>query len=409
MLTPQDLQSMVLDSLRNGDVGVPQGLTAFTGPGGDFEDIPANKVRTFIITPYRRDGPAIPSFDDLEFSYEVGKIKGLLTDVLGRSDTNTIPYTARDADPNNSNPFGKVLIQYDPAAAWQGRADGSCNTQVAGIELWFEDSPRHRYRDRWEPFPNQILPDNSLPIRSISEDSKDTRLLRRGEVTSEDEEEWKEYETLMRRQGDGSCHLPSKSASVSSTVMDLTTLQTSFVSSLSGGGSTSSDGPRSSTKESPKTTEEPRYSTKEPPASTQAPGPPPTSSKAVSIILQYTGNDRDEKYNSWIFFETSIGSQADGCQVPVLNDPATRWSDPDALEYPPWPHGTFTLTLFGEENCEYLSDGNSAGILHCPAMGEGNNVGCKEDDEKGQGSAITQCLYTSQLTTAYHRAVYCDY
>ncbi|CAO2658407.1 Nn.00g061300.m01.CDS01 [Neocucurbitaria sp. VM-36] len=446
MITPHLLQTQVLDSLRNGDAGVPQGLTAFTGPGGDFENIPANKVRAFIITPYRR-GSTNPSFDDLQFPYEVGKIKDLLSSILGRSDTSTIPYVPRDPDPDFLLPFGKVLLQYDPVAVWLGQANGGCNTQVAGIELWFENSPRYRYRDRWNVFPNQLLPVNSLPRRSISTKSRFIRLLRGREVTDADEKEWREFDILMQRQEGGSCLLPSRSNDASSTspsstgpsssasplsstnspsalvsllstssssssiFRDSTTFQTSFLSLSGGGGGTiPAKESTSSTKESQTTKEESHSSTEESPPkkSTSSPAPTPTASKAVSIILRNV-NDNGDDYNSWTFFETSVGSQTDGCSVPVLNDPATRWSDRDAIKNPPWPHGTFTMTLFGEDNCQYLNDGNGAGILHCPTMGEGNNVGCKEDSEKGRVSAITQCLYSLQLTRAYHRVVYCEY
>ena len=75
MKDPQFLQTQVLDSLRNGDTGVPQGLAAFTGAGGDFENTPTNKLRAFIITPYRRIEEDNPGYDDLQFPYEVDKIK----------------------------------------------------------------------------------------------------------------------------------------------------------------------------------------------------------------------------------------------------------------------------------------------------------------------------------------------
>lgn len=242
MMIPQNFQTQVLDSLRNGDAGVPQGLTAFTGAGGDFENTPANKVRAFIITPYRRN--VVPSgHNDLQFPSEVGKIKDMLSTELGRGDTIVIPYIATGPDHLFLFPFGKVLIQYDPVAAWLGRANGNCNTQVAGVELWFEDHPMHRYRDRWEAFPTQLLPTNPLPKRSISENGKDIRLLRGMEVTDANEQEWKEYEALIQRQDGGSCAIPSRSASASSDIQSFsrdpsastskvpTTLQTSFVSS----------------------------------------------------------------------------------------------------------------------------------------------------------------------------------
>ncbi|KAH8726152.1 hypothetical protein GQ44DRAFT_187156 [Phaeosphaeriaceae sp. PMI808] len=217
MITPQNLQTQVLDSLRNGDAGVPHGLSAFVGPGGHFENTLENKVRAFIITPYRRGGPINPLHDDIQFPYEVGKIKDLLNNVLGRSDTTTIPYFATGPDDLFEVPNGKVLIQYDPVAVWLGRADGSCNTQIAGIELWFEDYPMYRYRDRWDAFQTQLIPANTLPRRSIFSISKDIRQIGGREGTANHENEWNEYEYLMKRQDGRACPIRRQSDSASST------------------------------------------------------------------------------------------------------------------------------------------------------------------------------------------------
>jgi hypothetical protein len=151
MINPPQFQTDVLDRIRHGGPGVRYGLTAFTGPGGDFENTPENKVRAFIITPYRRDVPN-PAYDDYEFPDEVKKIRALLKSILDRDDALPIPYTASGPDPTLSRPNGKVLIQYD----LQARTD--CNPPVAGVELWFEDLPRPRYTDRWSAFPGQRVP-----------------------------------------------------------------------------------------------------------------------------------------------------------------------------------------------------------------------------------------------------------
>jgi hypothetical protein len=448
MTTPQRLTG-ILDGLRNGDIGVPQGLAAFTGPGGDFEDTQENKVRAFIITPYRRSGPISPAVDDLEFPYEIGKIKDLLKTVLGRDDTITVPYIALGPDPRFQFPFGKVLIQYDPVAAWLGRADGGCSSQVAGIELWFESDPRHRYRDRWAALPSQQLPANPLRVRSSPASTKDIRLLKGRELSDTDEEEWKEYGVIFKREESeaGACPLhsksipsssnsPSSTPRSSSTILlpftspspsqpqDPTTLQTSFVSSsgseiTSGASAITLSSSLVSTEYSSSalSTPEPYLSSPLPSLSPTFPPPPLQSSlspspgpasptRAISIIMRYLKSKTDE-YNSWTIFETTIGAQADGCGVPALNDLPTRWVDPKALKNPPWPHGTFTLPLFGEENCQFFADGTNPGILHCPSMGAGNNVGCEEDMEKKRVSAVTPCHNDRAVARSYHRAVYC--
>lgn len=64
MSTPQNLQAEVLDALQHGAHGNTQDPTAFTNAGGDFENIQANKVRAFIITPNGRL-TVDPGFDDL--------------------------------------------------------------------------------------------------------------------------------------------------------------------------------------------------------------------------------------------------------------------------------------------------------------------------------------------------------
>jgi hypothetical protein len=135
MMHPELWQSKMLDSIRNGEcAGVSQGISAFTGAGGDFENTPTNKVRAFIITPYQR-GNTNPGYNDLEYPVAVDKIKKMLTNTLGRSDILNIPYFATGPDDQNETPYGKALIQYDPDAASLVSANGGCSQQLAGIEL----------------------------------------------------------------------------------------------------------------------------------------------------------------------------------------------------------------------------------------------------------------------------------
>lgn len=84
-MEPNLFRRQVLDEINLGGAGIPQGISAFTGPGGDFENIPANRVRAFIVTPNRR-GVNNPALDDIEFPYEIGKIRDTLHNILGRED-----------------------------------------------------------------------------------------------------------------------------------------------------------------------------------------------------------------------------------------------------------------------------------------------------------------------------------
>jgi prophage maintenance system killer protein len=145
---------------------------------------------------------------------------------------------------------------------------------------------------------------------------------------------------------------------------------------------------------------------------TLTPDPTPIAkSKALSIALQYVSTD-SRRDNSWTFFETSVGVQADICSAePLLDDEKTRWpaGDDSALESPPWPWGTFSFTkqLWGEDGCYYLNDGQGAGDLHCPSFGEGK-VNCHEDSDKGN-DMIVQCVYASEVDRAAITVAYCEW
>jgi len=66
------------------------------------------------------------------------------------------------------------------------------------------------------------------------------------------------------------------------------------------------------------------------------------------------------------------------------------------------------MPLFGEEDCEYLSDGTNPGVLHCPSMGLGKTVGCRKADEKDDPDDITDCQYPG-LERKVHVVVYCEW
>jgi hypothetical protein len=72
-------------------------------------------------------------------------------------------------------------------------------------------------------------------------------------------------------------------------------------------------------------TEQPPSRTKEQPSETSIPAPDqtPSPNKAVSIIMRNV-YDNGDNCNSRTFFETSVGSQADGCEDPALDGEATR-------------------------------------------------------------------------------------
>jgi hypothetical protein len=152
------------------------------------------------------------------------------------------------------------------------------------------------------------------------------------------------------------------------------------------------------------------YGTKTPSLETTTPTPAPHhSSGAVSIILKRTiGHGQD--FNSWTFYETSLGVQvADIChKVPIHYDGPSPWVDQLAIDSPPYPHGTFKLTkLFGEEGCQYLADGTNPGILHCPSMGGwANAASCHNDNEKRNVKAKTTCE-AGKAKDHYHRVAWC--
>jgi hypothetical protein len=118
---------------------------------------------------------------------------------------------------------------------------------------------------------------------------------------------------------------------------------------------------------------------------------------------------KDEDYNSWTFFPSEHSVITDGCTVPNLNDLPTRWLDHEAIKFPPFPQGVFSLwLLFDEWDCVYQSDGTNAGFLHCPSMGGGVYVRCKEDKHKSDVNAVTDC-HGKEASILIHRVAMCEW
>ncbi|KAH7114998.1 hypothetical protein B0J11DRAFT_594114 [Dendryphion nanum] len=435
----------IYDQLVNGDGSMLHGgLNSFIGPGGDFEDSEENEVRAFIVTAKRRD-PRTGMWDgtdNVNFPEAINDIKQMLKAVLGdrvSTNTRTLKYVPRSDDPGLQNEYGKVLVRYDPNNdALQGIG---CTGQVAAVQLWFEET-EPIYQTFWFPteeqFDQRLLPSPILSIGtntgpfitpSAIESVRIRGLLKKRGFTSTNEKEWKEYENVVRRymyrrQGNQACPLPSRSlsassvsaSSVSASSISMNSLTESSVTAssiLSSQESSSSPKPTDPTtfetsvvpSSTPRSTEVP--STPSTPTSSIAPAPPPPmASRAVSIILQYI-REKDERYNTWVFHETSIGVKADPCNnsKPVHDDIPTRWFDKTSIDTPPWPWGTFEIpVLFGEKGCKYLSDGTNPGILHCPSL-NGQTIGCKEDAEKSL-TYPEQCLYSGNSIRTIHRVAY---
>lgn len=301
----------------------------------------------------------------------------MLNDVLGLSDKDEtsafhIPYEDRGAgDPDEEEDEdagvfanGIILIQYDPLQEMRNAPDQNCATQVAAIEVWHEElSAEAKYRDEWPALPAQIaFEEPGLERRHVG----------------------LEYGNILRRQG-GLCIRPSGTMSATKTVTIETTLRTSVVPASNSVAISDSS------------------------SATHEPKPSPTpKSKALSVVLR-TSMTHPVWNNLWAFYETTVGVAADICAPnATLYDNERIWSDMSSLHKPPWPHGTFVMSLHGEDNCKYLNDGNGAGILHCPSFGDGNNVGCKEETEKSLFGAITDCPREGVSGSA-HRVVYCEW
>jgi hypothetical protein len=328
MALPGNMQAQALGPLRNGDNGTP-GLQQFVGPGGDFENTPENKVRIYIITPLPIFNEPNQPRDVSLFPDQVGQIEALLTQILGRDDTVTLRYVKTGPDPDFKRASGRVFIQYDPVDQWM--MNELCYLQTASIELWFEDTPRYRYKDSWIASANQLVVPESLKARSV----------------------FRPF---------GACKRPSQkpsASSVTSTSASPTTLQTSVVSS----------------------------------SSAPTPTPPLALSKALSVILVYFDDENESFHrNYWGLFETTYKSEVDSCHTDRVWSPdaSSSWTDSKALDSPPWPHTSHSTTLYGEESCQYFNDGTGAGSFTCPSL-NGRVVDCREHPERTQKSATHRC------------------
>ena len=329
-LEPNIFQVGVLDALVNGENGH---LDWPVEPGEDFENSPGNNVRAFIITPYG-DGPRSSDSSDLRYPDQVNRIKKLLNNVLGRTDTAVIPYLKRIGRELFKTPFGKVLIQYDPEAGTRDPGAVDCDSQLAGVELWFEDHPVPRYSDRWIPISDQHM--HPISKRSNVNVKDDADTLRQRAMTGANDSD-----------DAGSCPARSKRISASSATQSATTLKTSFTSL-----SSKEDITRSSEAHSSKT--EPL-------------SPSNTPTKALSIKLDFRAdiftNIDKLVWNKlfWSFFTTDYG-KAVGCRDDSIKTEMRNFDRSNRT--PLWPGGTFSLKLSGQE-CEYKNSGNNAGKLFC--------------------------------------------
>jgi hypothetical protein len=146
-------------------------------------------------------------------------------------------------------------------------------------------------------------------------------------------------------------------------------------------------------------------------------------SKALSIILvnQITtprhedpnGTPRKaEDFNFWVFFEMAAGSKMDGCLKATYDDRhdhGKQWRNATAVYHPDFAIGSFTSKLFGED-CQYLSNVDTPGFLHCPSFGEGvwGYRECKGDPEKNDPGATTTCYGQLGYSKRYHRVAICE-
>ncbi|KAF1843425.1 uncharacterized protein K460DRAFT_368325 [Cucurbitaria berberidis CBS 394.84] len=203
------------------------------------------------------------------------------------------------------------------------------------------------------------------------------------------------------------CHTRGASASGtfgagnSTAMSSVMQISTTFITSVQSYSSSSSSAGNSSTiADAP--APPPPEPTPTPPEPIPTPPTPPT--KALSIILRKEVHHGSNK-NSWTFFPTTVGAQADGCDKPLLQ--AHSWESPKDRESPPWPRGNFTMRLFGEAGCTYSNKGEGAGVLRCPSMAK--EVECQEDGEKGDGREVTQCVWSPGLARVFHRVAFCEW
>ncbi|KAF2687475.1 hypothetical protein K458DRAFT_401982 [Lentithecium fluviatile CBS 122367] len=130
---------------------------------------------------------------------------------------------------------------------------------------------------------------------------------------------------------------------------------------------------------------------------------PSAKSKALSVIFQNYG-DESNYINLWIFITTDIGVSA-MCRnsteaVSVQKAP----NDLNLVKNPPWPGGTFEMTIEGLGDCEYKNDGSNTGALWC----SGRGISCQEDDLRQSGQAQF-CPNLDIWGFSHHPVVFCEW
>lgn len=134
---------------------------------------------------------------------------------------------------------------------------------------------------------------------------------------------------------------------------------------------------------------------------TETPPPPPPKTKALSIIFQ-NYIDEISNTNSWLFFRTDIGVSKLCANEKDAIYKTDAGGDAGTVDNPPWPGGSFPLTLDGLGDCQYQNDGTNTGSLWC---GE-NEIKCQEDDMKAQpGKSCEVGLWA----ISQHSVVFCEW
>lgn len=421
-MVPSNLQGHVLDPLRSGDIGIPQGLATFTGSGGNFENTPQdeNHVRAFIITQIKED-----AMDDNEIQHEqaIGKIRTLLHEVLGRDDEAVITYVGIDKDEGNEEPYGKVLLQYDPIQAWSQSA--GCTRQIARLELWHENNPQAKYTDSWEALPEQqpgmqAQPPESSP--SPTPGNSQVRRFIRGQEAKNIDEEWKEYAAVLERRGNAICSMPNSNSSPASTwpsssvFQNSTTFGTSILPSLSVAESLTSI-------ESSTPVETPTPSETPPPPETPTPTLEPPEKKSLQVIYErkFTWEKDGRKIASdtrwWSFYDGKQGEAVQACSSPHLlreetdQKDAQEWQAPDIQGEWSLPDGFYKGCVF--QGLGRKGPSGDVGWLHCPGRPA---VMCLEDQAKIKAAqpdhgfdVWAQCVNADTYTDECLAVAYCDF
>ncbi|KAH9883147.1 hypothetical protein J1614_000003 [Plenodomus biglobosus] len=132
-----------------------------------------------------------------------------------------------------------------------------------------------------------------------------------------------------------------------------------------------------------------------------SPAPPPKT-KALSIIFQ-NYIDPIGNTNTWLFLETDIGVSKLCTDEKEAIHKVDAGGGPGTVDNPPWPGGSFPLTLDGLGDCEYKNDGTNTGSLWC----SGNEIKCQEDSMKAQSGSETCEL--GDIAISQHPVVFCEW